>query len=104
MEKLSEGIKQYANNLDALREFVEVLAPVLQERSLLGMKKNKAAIDPLLPMLEQIKAQAQDGNEIDSDLMGTINEELKILCQILLLQRKQYITISYFTVYHLSLL
>lgn len=94
MEKLSEGIKQYANNLDALREFVEVLAPVLQKRSLLGMKKNKAAIDPLRIMIE--KAQAQGDDKIDSDLMGNINDELKSIMSNLITTEK--------SIYHYRLL
>ena len=50
MEKLSEGMKQYADNLDALREFIEVLAPALQERSFLEQEQGRAKADQLLIM------------------------------------------------------
>lgn len=77
MEKLSEGMKQYANNLDALREFVEVLAPVLQERSFLEKEQGRAKADQLLIMLNQLKVQPQANSKIDLELMETIYDESK---------------------------
>ena len=77
MEKLSEGMKQYADNLDALREFVALLAPVLKEIGFLGLQQNRAAVDPLLIMLNQFKAQLHDNGEIDPELMDTFKDKSK---------------------------
>ena len=72
MEKLSEGMKQYVNNLDALREFVEVLAPVLQKRIFLEEEQGLAKAGQLRAMLNQFIAQSQDDSEIDLELMENL--------------------------------
>ena len=91
MEKLSEGIKQYADNLDALREFIEVLAPVLQERSFLEKEQGLAKADQLLIMLNQLKPQLQDDSDVELKLMETINDESKGFIQNLTtIERAKY--------------
>ena len=91
MEKLSEGMKQYADNLDALREFIEVLAPVLQERSFLEQEQGLAKADQLLIMLNQLEPQLQDNSDVDLKLMETISDESKSFIQNLtIIERAKY--------------
>lgn len=77
MERLSAGIEQYANNLDALREFVEVLAPVLQERSVSEMEQSTGTFAEFTNLVKQLPIA--DNGEIDRELVAQRNELVKTL-------------------------
>ena len=77
MKRLPEGIAQYANNLEALREFVEVLAPVLQERSRSGIEQSRSAIADFTNVINSIGLL--DDGEFDSDLVAQSNELKQIM-------------------------
>ena len=72
MDKLRDGIMQYSNNLDALREFVEVLDPFLQERRLSQTNQLEHFIAELSELRNRIgmtddgKTNRDIGTEIDS--------------------------------------
>lgn len=74
MEKLSQGIKHYSDNLNALREFVEVLGPVLQKRSLSSIVQHRALLKSTNTMLNQTKSKIQDISKNDFESVATLKD------------------------------
>lgn len=77
MKRLSAGIEQYGNNLDALREFVEVLAPVLHERSISEVEHSTGTFTEFARHLKQIPMP--DNGEFDRELVDQRDELIKVL-------------------------